>query len=73
MCPHSSLLGAQSAPAHDRLSAEFPAAELHLSPEPEFGLMPERSLLEERDEYLVNVHLMNPVVQVGGTKDHLCV
>lgn len=73
MCPHSSLLGVQSAPAHDRLSEECPAAELHLSPEPEFGLMPERSLLEERDGYLVNIYLMNPVVQVGGTKHHLCV
>lgn len=73
VCPHSSLLGVQSAPAHDRLSEECPAAELHLSPEPEFGLMPERSLLEERDGYLVNIYLMNPVVQVGGTKHHLCV
>lgn len=73
VCPHSSLLGEQSAPARDRLSEEFPAAELHLSPEPEFGVMPERSLLEERDEYLLNIYLMNPVVQMGGTKDHLCV
>lgn len=73
MCPHSSLMGVQSVPAHDTLSEEFPAAELYLSPEPEFGLMPERSLLEGRDEYLVNINLMNPVVQVEGTKDYLCI
>lgn len=72
-CPHSSPQGVLSVPAHDKLSAEFPAAELHLSPEPGFGLMPEKSLLEERDEYLVNGSLMNPIRQVGGTQDHLCI
>lgn len=28
--------------------------------------MPEKSLLEGRDEYLVNVCLMNPIMQAGG-------
>lgn len=33
--------------------------------------MPESSLLEERDEYHMNVRLMSSVTQVGDTKDHL--
>lgn len=71
MSLHSSLQEVLSAPAHEKLSAEFPAAESHLSPEPGFGLMPESSLLEERDEYHMNVRLMSSVTQVGDTKDHL--